>query len=92
MCEWAWQLACEKRRGLGTLVACRDKQAKGKKKELEEKKNPKLEPNNLCTRSEIQKDEESRKEMGTAEDYVQCQAKPDRRSTTPVLVPSAICG
>ncbi len=70
MCERAWQLAYEKRRELGTPVTCRDKQAKGKKKELEEKKNPKLEPNNLCTQSEIQKDEESRKKMGTAEDYI----------------------
>ncbi len=52
----------------------------------------KLESNNLCTQSEIQKDEESRKEMGTEEDYIQCQAKQGRQSTTPVPVPSAICG
>ncbi len=52
----------------------------------------KLEPNNLCTRSEIQKDKESRTETGTADDYILCQAKLDRGSTTSVPMPSAICG
>ena len=52
----------------------------------------KLKPNNFCTWSEFQKDKESRKEMGTAKDYVQCQSKLDHWSTTTVPVPSAICG
>lgn len=34
--------------------------------------------NNLCKRLEIQKDEDSRKEMGSPEDYVLVQSEADR--------------
>lgn len=50
--------------GLGKLIVGRDQQVKGKRKGLEGKKKhkQKLEADKLCTRSEIQKDEESRKD------------------------------
>lgn len=46
-CERVWRLV---------VTVCHDQQVKGKKKKLVEgRKNSKLEPTNLCTRSEIQK-------------------------------------